>query len=224
MILKFTKEGKFVMMIGGPTKGADSNNKDGGKNATPLFFLPADMTVDPTTNRLYVSDGYGNRRVMIVDAATGKYIGHFGAYGNNPVDDKAAAAAGPWMNDFTKGNMKPAFFRNPVHCVKISKEGLIYVCDRGNNRMQVFNGRDPNLGKECANPTGEAGKCGFVKEQQVAVKTNGLPGSAVSMNFSTDAETDVSLHRRQLEHDDLRAEPRHAAGARPPRQKRTRNR
>jgi hypothetical protein len=35
-------------------------------------------------------------------------------------------------------------------------------------------------------PHGEAGKCGFVKEQFVAVKTNGLPGSAVSMSFSTD--------------------------------------
>ena len=102
MILKFTKQGKFVMMIGGPTTGADSNNKDGGKNGTPLFFLPADITVDPTTNRMYVSDGYGNRRVIIVDAATGNYIGHFGAYGNNPVDDKAAAAAGPWMNDSTR--------------------------------------------------------------------------------------------------------------------------
>src|SRR5438876_597811 len=104
------------------------------------------------------------------------------------VDDKASAAAGDWMADFAKGNMKPAFFRNPVHCVKISKEGLIYVCDRGNNRIQVFNGRDPILGKECLNPAGEAGKCGFVKEQSVALKTNGLPGSAVSMNFSTDAK------------------------------------
>ena len=83
------------------------------------------VTVDPTNNHMYVSDGYGNRRVVILDAATGKYIGHFGAYGNNPIDDKAAAAAGAWMNDFTKGNLKPAFFRNPVHCVKISKEGLI---------------------------------------------------------------------------------------------------
>jgi DNA-binding beta-propeller fold protein YncE len=186
MILKFTKDGKFVMMIGGPTNGPASNNNDGGKNGTPLFFLPADLTIDPATNRMYVSDGYGNRRVVIVDAATGKYIGHFGAYGNNPVDDKAAAAAGPWMNDFTKGNMKPAFFRNPVHCAKISKDGLLYVCDRGNNRVQVFNGRDPNLGKECANAAGDTGKCGFVKEQFVAVKTNGLPGSAVSMSFSTD--------------------------------------
>ena len=92
------------------------------------------------------------------------------------------------MNDLTKGNMKPAFFRTPVHCVKIGKDGLLYVCDRGNNRVQVFNGRDPNLGQECRNPAGETGKCGFVKEQFVSVNTNGLPGSAVSMNFSTDAK------------------------------------
>ncbi len=188
MILKFTKDGKFVMMIGGPgAKGPDSNNVNGGKNGTPQFYLPADITVDPSTNRMYVSDGYGNRRVVIVDAATGKYIGHFGAYGNNPIDDKAAAAAGTWMDDYTKGHAKPAFFRNPVHCVKISKDGFLYVCDRGNNRVQVFNVRDANLGTPCANPSGEAGKCGFVKEKFVAIKTNNLPGSAVSMNFSTDA-------------------------------------
>ena len=168
MILKFTKDGKFVMMIGGHgAKGPDSNNMDGGKNRTPLFYLPADITVDPATNRMYVSDGYGNRRVVIVDAATGKYIGHFGAYGNNPIDDTAAAAAGIWMNDLTKGSMKPAFFRTPVYCVKIAKDGLLYVCDRGNNRVQVFNGRDPNLGQECRNPSGETGRCGFLKEQFV---------------------------------------------------------
>ena len=189
MILKFTKDGKFVMMIGGPGgKGPDSNNKDGGRNGTPLFHRPADITVDPVTNRMYVSDGYGNRRVAIVDAGTGKYLGHFGAYGNNPIDDKAAADAGNWMNDFTKGNMKPTFFRNPVHCAKISKDGLLYVCDRGNNRIQVFNSRDPNLGKPCANPSGEPGKCAFVAEKPVAVRTNGLPGSAVAINFSTDPQ------------------------------------
>ena len=189
MILKFTKDGKFVMMVGGPGgKGPDSNNKDGGRNGTPLFHRPADITVDPATNRMYVSDGYGNRRVVIVDAATGKYIGHFGAYGNNPVDDKAAADAGDWMNDYTKGNMKPSFFRNPVHCAKISKDGILYVCDRGNNRIQLFDARDPNLGKPCANPSGDAGKCGFRKEKAVAVKTNGLPGSAVAVGFSTDAQ------------------------------------
>ena len=187
MILKFTKDGRFVMMIGGPgAKGPDSNSKTDGRNNTPQLYLPADITVDPVSNRMFVSDGYGNRRVVILDAATGRYLGHFGAYGNNPIDDKAAAAGGIWMDDLTRGNLKPAFFRTPVHCVKISKDGLIYVCDRGNNRVQVFNGRDPDLGKECANPSGEAGKCGFVKEQFVSVRTNGLPGSAVSINFSTD--------------------------------------
>ena len=225
MILKFTKDGKFVMMIGGPgAKGPDSNNKDGGRNGTPQFYLPADITVDPTDNRMYVSDGYGNRRVVIVDAATGKYIGHFGAYGNNPIDDKAAAAAGIWMNDFTKGNMKPAFFRNPVHCVKISKDGLIYVCDRGNNRVQVFNGRDPNLGKPCANPTGEAGKCGFVKEQFVVGEDQRPAGLGGVDELLDRRQAVVPLRRRQLQHDDLRLEARHAGGARPARAERARSR
>jgi len=45
-----------------------------------------------------------------------------------------------------------------VHCAKIAKDGLLYVCDRGNNRVQVFNGRDPSLGQECRNPSGETGQ------------------------------------------------------------------
>ncbi|HEX3456956.1 MAG TPA: hypothetical protein VHR97_03290, partial [Candidatus Baltobacteraceae bacterium] len=107
MILKFTKDGKFVAMFGGTgAKGPNSNDKDGGKSGTPMFYLPADISVDPSNNRMYVADGYGNRRVVMLDAATGKYLGHFGAYGNNPVNDQAAAAAGNWMNDFTKGNLK----------------------------------------------------------------------------------------------------------------------
>src|SRR5579862_9600525 len=112
-VLKFDMDGNFKMRIGGTPKGPNSNDTNGGIHETPVLYQAADMVVDPATNRLYISDGYGNRRVLIVDADTGKYIGHFGAYGNNPVDDKGAAAAGPWMNDYTKGNKKPAFFRNP---------------------------------------------------------------------------------------------------------------
>lgn len=184
-ILKFDKNGNFKMRIGGTPREANSNDTNGGINGTPMLFLAADMTVDPETNRLYVSDGYGNRRVVIIDAETGKYIGHFGAYGNNPVDDKAAAAAGPWMNDYTKGNKKPAFFRTPVHCVKIAKDGKIYVCDRGNDRIQVFDKNDPNLGKPCNNSNGEVGNCGFLEEQFISERTN-IIGSAVSMSFSPD--------------------------------------
>ncbi len=186
-VLKFDTAGNFKMRIGGTPSGPNSNDVNGGTNGTPLFYQVADMAVDPVTNRLYVSDGYGNRRVVVVDATTGKYIGHFGAYGNNPVDDAAAKAAGPWIADYSKGNAKPQFFRNPVHCVKLANDGKIYVCDRGNNRIQVFDKSSPDLGKPCSNPAGEPGKCGFVAEQSISVHTNTtIPGTAVSMNFSSD--------------------------------------
>ena len=184
-VLKFDMNGNFKMRIGGTPGGPNSNDTHGGMNGTPLLYQAADMVVDPATGRLYIADGYGDRRVLIVDANTGKYIGHFGAYGNNPIDDAAAAASGPWILDYTKGNKKPAFFRNPVHCVKIANDGRIYVCDRGNDRIQVFDKNDPTLGKPCSNPTGKAGTCGFVAEQFISDHTN-IIGTAVSMNFSTD--------------------------------------
>jgi DNA-binding beta-propeller fold protein YncE len=189
LVLKFDVDGHFKMRIGGTPTGPNSNDTNSGVNGTPTMYMPADMVVDPATNRLYVADGYGNRRVLIVDATSGQYIGHFGAYGNNPVDDAAAAAAGRWPPAYAKGERKPAFFRNPVHCVKIADDGKIYVCDRGNDRIQVFDKNDPALGKPCANPTGEAGKCGFVAEQFISERTETLPvmpGTSVSMNFSRD--------------------------------------
>ena len=188
-VQKFDMDGHFKLRIGGTPAKPDSNDTHGGVNGTPLLYQAADMVVDPATNRLYIADGYGDRRVLIVDANTGKYIGHFGAYGNNPVDDAAAAAQGLWFEDSARGHIKPAFFRSPVHCVKIADDGKIYVCDRGNDRIQVFDIKDPSLGKPCSNPNGEAGKCGFLTERGVSSKTYTLPvlpGTAVSMSFSTD--------------------------------------
>lgn len=186
-VLKFDRDGNFKMRIGGTPNGPNSNDTKGGINGTPLLYQATDMVVDPATNRLYISDGYGNRHVMIVDATTGKYIGHFGAYGNNPVDDAGARGAGPWIADYTKGSKKPPFFRTPVHCVKIANDGKIYVCDRGNDRIQVFDKNSPDLGKPCSNQTGEPGKCGFVAEQFISEHTNtSIPGTSVSVNFSTD--------------------------------------
>jgi hypothetical protein len=104
-VLKFDMNGNFKMRIGGTPRGANSNDTRGGINDTPVLYQAADMVVDPATNRLYIADGYGNRRVLMVDANTGRYIGHFGAYGNNPVDDSAARAAGPWIADYSKGQM-----------------------------------------------------------------------------------------------------------------------
>jgi len=201
-ILKFKTDGTFVLQIGTPgAKGPNSNDTNGGINGTPEPFWPADMVVDPKTNYLYVADGYGNRRVLIVDAATGKYVGHFGAYGQNPVQgengrgaapgaaigepgEEPGEGAGSWPQDYKAGNMKPKFFRSPLHCAKLANNGLLYACDRGNNRIQVFKAAE--VGKPCSNPNGELGKCGFVGEIHVAPQTSG--GTSGTVNFSTDAK------------------------------------
>ena len=80
--------------------------------------------------------------------------------------------------------MKPKFFRSPLHCARLANDGLLYVCDRGNNRVQVFKASE--AGKPCANPDGEVGKCGFVGEIHVAPQSIG--GTSGTVNFSTDAK------------------------------------
>ena len=191
-ILKFTASGEFVFQIGAAgMAGPDSENVDGGPNGTPQPYLVADMSVDPSTNRLYVADGYGNRRILIVNAETGQHIGHFGAYGQNPVlDDPSAEIAdtevGPWIADYQAGNMTPLFFRSPLHCAVVASDGLLYACDRGNNRIQIFDTASSELGKPCANPNAEPGVCGFVGEIHIAPQTaSGTSGSAA---LSSDPE------------------------------------
>jgi DNA-binding beta-propeller fold protein YncE len=188
-ILKFKTDGTFVMQIGtAGAKGPNSNDTNGGVNGTPEPYLVADMTVDPKTNRMYIADGYGNRRVLIVDATTGKYIGHFGAYGQNPVVGEngggadAGEGTGAWPADFKKGDMKPKFFRSPVHCAKLTNDGQLYVCDRSNNRVQIFNAAE--VGKTCSNEQAESGKCGFIGEIHVAPQT--AAGTSGAVSFSTD--------------------------------------
>jgi DNA-binding beta-propeller fold protein YncE len=131
-VLKFSKDGTFIYQIGqaGAFMGGRSNDTNGAPNGTPLLGQPADTEVDPDTNELYIADGYQNKRVLVVDAATGKYKRHWGAYGQNPVDDTAPAPYDP--------NVLDKNFRNPVHCVRIANDGLVYVCDRVNNRYQIF--------------------------------------------------------------------------------------
>jgi NHL repeat len=125
-----------------------------------------------------------------VDAATGKYVGHFGAYGQNPVMGEngggpdVGEGTSSWPAEYKRGEMKPKFFRSPVHCAKLANDGQLYVCDRSNNRVQIF--RAAEAGKVCANPDGEAGKCGFVGEIHVAPQT--AAGTSGTVNFSTDAK------------------------------------
>lgn len=144
-ILKFTNDGKFVMQIG---RAAQSK----GNTDTENLNLPADMTVNPKTNEVFVADGYGNRRVIVFDADTGKYKRMWGAFGNIPTDPGKWDVPAGWKSigrdrtfspDDQEGKetldaeQGPQQFAN-VHSARISNDGLVYVCDRANQRMQVF--------------------------------------------------------------------------------------
>ena len=153
-ILKFTKDGKFVKQFGFAYASAGSNDPW-------AFNKVAKISIDDAANEAYVSDGYGNHRVAVLDMDTGKIKRYWGAYGNKP-------------DDTPLGNYNPEAplaqqFRNPVHCAEPSKDGMVYVCDRPNDRIQVFT---------------KDGK--FVKETQVAKATRG-DGSVWDIAFSKDA-------------------------------------
>lgn len=154
-LLKFTKSGKFLMQIGKPRQSKGSND-------LANLRLPAEAIVDPKTNELYVADGYGNKRVIVFDADTGKYKRHWGAYGNKPDD----ADLGPYSPTAPPAKQ----FRNPVHGVDLSNDGLVYACDRANDRLQVFK------------PDGT-----FVKETFIRKETLGS-GSVWDVAFSKDPQ------------------------------------
>ena len=122
-LLKFTMDGKFVLQIGKPIEGADSNS-------TERLGSPADIAVDIAAHEVYAADGYSNRRVVVFDSETGAYKRHWGAYGNKPSDEKTPP--------YDPAKPVSQQFGNPVHCVRISKDGLVYVCDRINDRYQIF--------------------------------------------------------------------------------------
>jgi len=122
-ILKFTQDGKFVMQSGHQGKNAGSNDPEN-------FGRVAQIYVDPKANEAYVADGYKNRRVAVVDGDTGKIKRFWGAYGNKPDD----APQGPYNP--TAAALQQ--FRSPVHCVALANDGLLYVCDRQHDRIQVF--------------------------------------------------------------------------------------
>ncbi len=154
-VLKFTRDGKFLMQIGTP----------GGTAAASLdstrFGRVAKISIDEAANEAYFADGYQNRRVAVVDMTTGKLKRFWGAYGETPSD-----ATIPGYNPDAPLIRQ---FRTPVHCAEPSTDGLVYVCDRPNDRIQVFrkNGQ-------------------FVSEVRIAERTLG-DGSVWDIAFSKDA-------------------------------------
>jgi DNA-binding beta-propeller fold protein YncE len=154
-VLKFTKQGKFLMQFG-------HQGQSKGSNDTVNFGRIAKIYVDPKTNEAYLADGYGNKRVAVIDGDTGAFKRYWGAYGNKPDDTNA----GPYDPKAPRAQQ----FRNPVHCADLSVDGLVYVCDRPNDRIQVFK----------ADGT-------FVKELIIAPNTLG-DGSTWDVAFSKDPQ------------------------------------
>jgi len=174
-ILKFTRDGKFLLQIG-------RAGKSEGSNSRTQLGRPAHMMLDAAANELYVADGYGNRRVIVFDATSGQYKRHWGAYGGVPSDEK--------LPPYDPAAPLAKQFGNPVHCVRISSEGLVYVCDRANDRIQVFR------------KNGE-----FVREYRVEVETL-ANGSVWDMVLSPDpvqrdmfiadgSNGQIYIHRRE---------------------------
>ncbi len=168
-IVKFTQDGKFVAQYGKP--GARMTGKDAegqpvytpGSSDPQNFGRVAKIFVDPKANEAYLADGYLNRRVAVLDAASGKLKRYWGAYGKPPDDKVSLGTYDPNAAPF-------AHFRPPVHCADLSNDGFVYVCDRGNDRLQVFR------------PDGT-----FVREVYLAKNTK-ASGSVWDVAFSKDAQ------------------------------------
>jgi len=159
ILFKFTGDGKPLLQIGHPAGGVD-NNQD-----TSYVGRVASMYVDEDAHELYAGDGYGNRRVVVYDSNTGAFKRGWGAYGI-PLSEVDNSTLPP----YDPANPPSKQFLGPVHCVRISTDGLVYVCDRTADRIQVFT---------------KQGK--FVKEFFVAAKTL-RTGSVWTINFSHDPQ------------------------------------
>jgi DNA-binding beta-propeller fold protein YncE len=134
-VLKFSSDGTFLLQIG-------KSGRTGGSDHRRLLGQPADMFVDTGADEVYIADGYLNHRVVVFDAGSGAYKRHWGAYGDRPTDKDVTA-----ISESEEAIAPPRQFGNPVHCVVMSNDRLVYVCDRSNNRVQVFD-RDGTFVRE----------------------------------------------------------------------------
>src|SRR5215467_13579997 len=197
-ILKFSKDGKFIAQFGtqpaapppvaaagraagdtayagvSPSRGAGGRGggrggRGGRGSSTPA--LPANsnsmesfggamgFAIDSKANEIFVADGSRNHRVAVVDMNTGAIKRYWGAYGAKPDDADTAK--------YEPGGPAPKQF-GQVRCVRIANDGLVYVCDATNDRIQIFK-KDGS----------------FVKEATVEPSTRGS-GSVWDIAFSRD--------------------------------------
>jgi hypothetical protein len=164
-IMKFTRDGKFVAMFGKKGARRDPSNPNQyvrGADDLESFGRVAKVFIDGPANEAYVADGYFNKRVAVIDMDSGKVKRYWGGYGEKPDN------VNPTPYNPKEGPSRQ--FRTPVHCAMVSKDGFVYVCDRPNDRLQVFT---------------KDGK--FVKEKQYFPETL-ADGSVWDLAFSTDPQ------------------------------------
>jgi DNA-binding beta-propeller fold protein YncE len=124
IIQKYSHDGRLLLQIGtrGKFDTSDGTEKGTFLNKSPnQFFNPSGMVIDPANGDIYISDGYGNKRVAVFDR-DGKFLRQWGRKAT--VEETRAGA--------------PGVFSNVVHCIAMSNAGLVYVCDRQGDRVQVF--------------------------------------------------------------------------------------
>ena len=161
-VTKFTNDGQVIWQKG--RMGQSKGNTD-----TENFNSPSGIFVDPSTNEAFIADGYRNKRIAVIDAETGAFRRMWGPFGMpNPPDIPRNQLNGSHSNRHDPEGLE--LFGDSVHCIELSRDGLVYVCDRGNNRIQVFQ-RDGT----------------FVKEGFVAPNTGSM-GSVFDIAFSPDPE------------------------------------
>ena len=156
VVQKYSHDGKLLMQIG--TKGVcDGKPGPPGPGAQPPFFPtcvspglngskttlndPADISVDPNpdpvTNErgsVYIADGYGNHRIVVF-SNKGVYLRQWGSAGSGPGQFAAEGGGHP-------------------HCVNIGSDGMVYTCDRGNARVEVFDRKGELKRTIAINPEG----------------------------------------------------------------------
>ena len=163
-VTKLTNDGEIIWQKG--RYGQSTGNMD-----TEAFNSPSGIFVDPTTNEAFISDGYRNKRIAVIDATTGEFKRLWGPYGiPNPPDIPRDGLPGVGKSLYDPDAPPSILFGDSIHCIELSRDGLVYVCDRGNDRIQVFR-RDGTFVKE-----------GFVKRL-----TRGM-GSVFDIAFSPDPE------------------------------------
>ena len=133
-LLKFTRDGTFLLQIGRSGQSTGNTDRANVRGA-------ADIAYYAKTNEIFVADGYNNRRIIVFDAENGAFKRMWGAFGNVPTDPPAPPAGSrgnglPPPDSSTQGEGADQF--NLVHSARISNDGLLYVADRANKRVQIF--------------------------------------------------------------------------------------